>query len=134
VKILLDTNILLEILLQQEKAAEAQELLSHHQQFITDYTIHSIGTLLFYRKQFLIFESFVQDLVYRIRSNIVSIPSYNLHKLRDPAEWFNIDFDDAYQYLVAESYNLTIVSFDKDFDQTKRGRKTPDTIIDILHK
>jgi hypothetical protein len=37
----------------------------------------------------------------------------------------NLDFDDAYQYSAAEKYNLTIVSFDSDFDRTPRGRKTP---------
>ena len=38
---------------------------------------------------------------------------------------FNLDFDDAYQYVVAEKHNLTIVSFDSDFDRTERGRLTP---------
>lgn len=42
---------------------------------------------------------------------------------------FALDFDDAYQYVVAEKYNLTIVSFDTDFDRTKRGRRTPAEIM-----
>ena len=41
---------------------------------------------------------------------------------------FNLDFDDAYQYAVAEKYDLTIVSFDKDFDRTTRGRREPSAI------
>lgn len=40
-------------------------------------------------------------------------------------EQFNLDFDDAYQYVAAEKYNLALVSFDSDFDHTERGRKTP---------
>ena len=44
-------------------------------------------------------------------------------------ERFNFDFDDAYQYVIAEKYNLTIISFDTDFDRTERGRKTPAEII-----
>jgi predicted nucleic acid-binding protein len=36
---------------------------------------------------------------------------------------FNLDFDDAYQYVVAEKYNLTIISFDSDFDRTELKRK-----------
>lgn len=38
---------------------------------------------------------------------------------------FNLDFDDAYQYVAAEQYRLAIVSFDADFDRTEKGRKTP---------
>jgi predicted nucleic acid-binding protein len=43
---------------------------------------------------------------------------------------FNLDFDDAYQYVVAEKYNLTIISFDSDFDRTERGRKTPRKVLE----
>jgi predicted nucleic acid-binding protein len=42
---------------------------------------------------------------------------------------FRLDFDDAYQYVAAEKYGLTLVSFDADFDQTKLGRKTPDDVL-----
>ena len=38
---------------------------------------------------------------------------------------FNLDFDDAYQYVAAEKHDLTIISFDADFDRTPRGRKLP---------
>ena len=43
---------------------------------------------------------------------------------------FNLDFDDAYQYAVAERYGLTIISFDSDFDRTERGRKTPEELLE----
>jgi predicted nucleic acid-binding protein len=42
---------------------------------------------------------------------------------------FRLDFDDAYQYVGAEKYGLTLVSFDTDFDRTKLGRKTPDEVL-----
>ncbi len=42
---------------------------------------------------------------------------------------FGLDFDDAYQYVVAEKYGLTLVSFDADFDRTPRGRRTPGEMI-----
>ena len=45
------------------------------------------------------------------------------------AQKFNLDFDDAYQYAVAEKYDLTIVSFDTDFDRTERGRETPGEVL-----
>ena len=40
-------------------------------------------------------------------------------------EQFQLDFDDAYHYAVAEKYALAIVSFDGDFDRTRLGRKAP---------
>ena len=43
---------------------------------------------------------------------------------------FKLDFDDAYQYTLAEKHDLSLVSFDKDFDKTERGRKTP---IEVLN-
>lgn len=46
----------------------------------------------------------------------------------DAAQKFSLDFDDAYQYAVALKYNLTIVSFDKDFDRTEKGKKIPSDI------
>ena len=45
------------------------------------------------------------------------------------AQTFFTSIDDAYQYVAAEKHDLIIVSFDKDFDRTTRGRKTPAEII-----
>ncbi len=53
-KVLLDTNIFLEILLAQENAENAKALLiqsAQHEFFITNYSLHSIGLLLFRKKQ-----------------------------------------------------------------------------------
>ena len=36
-----------------------------------------------------------------------------------------LDFDDAFQYVAAERFDLQLVSFDADFDHTPRGRMTP---------
>jgi len=37
-----------------------------------------------------------------------------------------LDFDDSYQYAVAQKYSLEIISFDADFDRTEKGRKIPE--------
>ena len=44
-------------------------------------------------------------------------------------EQFGLDFDDAYQYVVALEHQALIVSFDKDFDRTDQGRQTPQQIL-----
>jgi predicted nucleic acid-binding protein len=54
----------------------------------------------------------------------------DVRQLAEAAQQFNLDFDDAYQYALAERYNLTIVSFDSDFDRTERGRKVPKDLLD----
>lgn len=41
------------------------------------------------------------------------------------AEAFGLDFDDAYQYVVAEKFDLMLVSFDTDFDRTDKKRIIP---------
>ena len=42
---------------------------------------------------------------------------------------YRFDYDDAFQYAIVERFNLTLVSFDADFDRTPRGRKTPVQVL-----
>jgi hypothetical protein len=52
-----------------------------------------------------------------------------MRSVADRAQRFNLDFDDAYQYVAAEKYGLTIVSFDSDFDRTERKKETPAEVL-----
>ena len=61
--------------------------------------------------------------------SIFSLTSEDLKALNQPIQKFNLDFDDVYQYAVAEKYHLQLVSFDKDFDSTERGRKEPTEVL-----
>jgi hypothetical protein len=54
----------------------------------------------------------------------------DLRELDTVAKMFTLDFDDAYQYVAAEKYDLQLVSFDADFDRTERGRKTPAEVVE----
>ena len=45
---------------------------------------------------------------------------------------FQLDFDDAYQYAVAEHYRLSLVSFDRDFDRTKNKRVEPKDLVPLI--
>ena len=45
---------------------------------------------------------------------------------------FRLDFDDAYQYVTADRYDLLIVSFDSDLNRTPKGRKTPAEVVMAL--
>lgn len=128
---LVDTNIFLEALLRQERAAEVESFFQSIDLdtiFMTDFSVYSIGIALFRVKNFTIFTRFVEDMIVDGIS-ILSLTPGDLKTLNHTTQKFNLDFDDVYQYAVAEKYDLQIVSFDKDFDVTERGRKEP---VDVL--
>ena len=133
-KLLLDTNIFLEVILDQERADEARTLLSEiegHEFFISDYSLHSIGLLLFRRGKHEVFRQFLRDMILGVGVAVIALSAQEMESLIEAAQKFNLDFDDAYQYAVAERYGLTIVSFDSDFDRTERGRKTPKDLLEL---
>jgi len=61
--------------------------------------------------------------------SILSLGPEDVIELHKIAQMFNLDFDDAYQYAVAEKHNLQLISFDRDFDRTTRRRKEPLEVI-----
>ncbi len=131
-RFLIDTNIFLEVILDQNKAEEAKALLSkieEHGFFMSDFSLHSIGLLLFYRKQHSVFQQFLKDMVFNAGLIITSLSANDLEVVVTSEQRFNMDFDDAYQYTIAEKYGLTLISFDSDFDRTERGRTTPDIAL-----
>ena len=131
-KFLLDTNIFLEIILEQEKAQQARDLLSRageYEFFVSDYSLHSIGLLLFRREQHDVFRRFLVDLLFNAGVRLIALSAEEMEEVLLPARRFNLDFDDAYQYTIAECYGLAIVSFDTDFDRTERGRTAPDVVL-----
>lgn len=66
-RLLIDTNVFLEIILEQQGADEAKELLANtrdHEFFMSDYSLHSIGLLLFRRRQHDVFQKFLEDITF----------------------------------------------------------------------
>jgi hypothetical protein len=131
VRLLVDTNVFLEVLLAQARAAEAREFLTRspaHELFTTDYTVHSIGLLLFRRKQRHIFSQFVDDIFFKSGAEMLSLKPAQLGGVIEAASRFGLDFDDAYQYATAAKHSLSIVSFDAHFDHTPKGRMLPSQV------
>ena len=92
---------MLEVILEQERAEEAKRLLAEtdsHRLFITDYSLHSIGLLLFRRKKHHVFQQFISDMLVNIGMRTVAVMLEDLDAVVDAAERFNLDFDDACQY------------------------------------
>jgi len=94
-----------------------------------NFSLYSIGIVLFRRKLFDVFMRLVDDLVINGGVRLLRLSAGDLKELTRIAQQFSLDFDDAYQYAIAERYGLIIVSFDSDFDRTERGRKTPAELI-----
>ena len=131
-KLLVDTNIFLEILLEQNRAEEAKDLLrkvDQHDFFISDFALHSVGLLLLRQRKPEIFRQFLSDLISNAGIIQLGLSPSEMEQVIEAAASFRLDFDDAYQYAVAERYELAIVSFDSDFDRTTQGRVQPGAII-----
>ena len=123
---LVDTNVFLEVLLQQQRAEEAREFLLNaptNSLCISDFSIYSVGIILVRRRMSETFHLFLQDVQAGLRS--LKLDLDELDVLTEVAENLRLDFDDAYQYVLAERRNLCLVSFDTDFDNTPLGRVTP---------
>ena len=126
---LVDTNIWLERLLDQKRSEEVGRFLAHtpsERLFLTDFAFHSIGVVLSRLNQSETLLRFVRDVFVEGDVSLVHLNPEDMERVVGVMQQFGLDFDDAYQYVAAERYKLTIVSFDADFDRTERGSKTPD--------
>ncbi len=114
-KYLIDTNIFLEILLAQSKSNECKSLLKKHigSLFISDFTLHSIGVILFKFNQHQQFKIFLNDLL--PNAELVTLAPADYNEVGEISLRYKLDFDDAYQTAVARSLNLTVKTIDKDF-------------------
>ena len=72
----------------------------------------------------------MEDLIITGGIKLLRLSVEDTKKLAEVSQRFGLDFDDAYQYAVAERYGLTVVSFDSDFDRTEKGRKTPKDVLE----
>ena len=132
VRYLVDTNVWLERLLDQDKSEIVSRFLDTiplGNFFVSDFAIHSIGVILSRYKKLSLFEKFLNDLFVNGQIEQLSLNSSDLLDVISNMQEFNLDFDDAYQLTVSQKYDLTIVTFDKDFDVKGIRKNTPDEII-----
>lgn len=125
---LVDTNIWLEELLEQDRSKEVSEFLSRtssDQLYISDFSYHSIGVIFSRLKMMSAFAVFTKEILLDSDVGLARLNPAEMLQIPVLCEKYGFDFDDAYQYAVAETYGLDIVSFDHDFDGTDRGRKEP---------
>jgi hypothetical protein len=129
---LLDTNLFLEILLGQERAEERQRFLQQaprEQLLVSDFSLYSIGIHAFRRGIPDAFVCMVQDIIIEGGVRLVALSAEDMRQVADVSLRYRLDFDDAYQCVVAQREAAQIVSFDSDFDRTEIGRTTPASIL-----
>ncbi len=117
---LCDTNVFLEILLDQEKKVVCKKLLNDNigSIYLSDFSLHSIGVILLKQKKLKIFDQFLRDIL--PHSTILSLPKQKYSEIIRLATKYKLDFDDAYQSLIAIEFEIGIKTMDKDFTRISK--------------
>ena len=129
---LVDSNVWLELLLEQQRADDVRRffhVIEARYLSLSEFSLYSIGIILTRLNKDAIFEEFLSDTVEDSGVGRIQLDTNDLKQVLTIRQRFRLDFDDAYQYVAAEKHNLTLVSFDSDFDRTERGRKTPEALL-----
>ena len=98
--------------------------------YLSEFSLYSIGVITSRLNKSSLFDTFVNDVLVTSPVNRVKHGASELMQIGNLKIKYKLDFDDAYQYLIAMKYNLTIVSFDTDFDQTPLGRTMPSKLTE----
>ena len=122
-KFLIDTNIFLEILLKQERKETCKEYLNERigRLCISDFSLHSIGVILFRLNKHGEYESFLKDILPRIE--LLGLPVISYASVSKIATKYKLDFDDAFQTAVAKTHSLTISTIDRDYKKVEKDFK-----------
>jgi uncharacterized protein len=134
-KYLVDSNIWLELLLNQQKADFVQrffQTIPTVELAVSEFTVCSIGLILTRLDKPDVWCAFVTDVLENGALRRIALDSSGLREMMVIRQQFRLDFDDAYQYVAAQQHGLTLVSFDSDFDKAFLGRKSPEEILSAI--
>lgn len=130
---LIDTNIFLEVLLEQEQSNQCEALLHKISKskvlfYVSSFTLHSIEvSMVRYNKSRELME-FLSDIN---ASKIIRLETNTADELQvlEIMGRLKLDFDDSLQYYLCEKNELEIISYDKHFDKTPIKRLEPSDIL-----
>lgn len=97
---LVDTNVWLELLLEQEKADEVREFFLYVEArllAITEFSLYSIGIILTRLKKHDLLNDFYSDTIEDSGVRIVRLNIADLKQISDICKESKLDFDDVYQ-------------------------------------
>ncbi len=117
---LIDTNIFLELLLDQNKKKKAHEILTQVETgelevVISGFSLHSIEFILCVKKKYDILRDFLLALNEFPNVSIYHTTLEEDLKILEIVDRTSLDFDDANQYYIAKKFNAELITFDKDF-------------------
>ena len=117
---LIDTNVFLEILLNDSKSAICSSFISNHrgELYLSDFSINSIGVVTNRLGKITQFEIFLRDILPHV--HIARLAEFSYADLVIVIKASGLDFDDAYQLIAAKEYDLTLVTLDKDFRKVEK--------------
>jgi predicted nucleic acid-binding protein len=81
--------------------------------FLSEFSIHSIGVILFKQKKFTFFDGFMSDIANN--STIITLPLIKYPQISIISQKYQLDFDDSMQTAIALEHNLGIITIDSDF-------------------
>lgn len=125
---LLDTNIFLEYILRRSRVEEVKAFLKRADLpslHVTDFALHTLGVIYLRERKPMEFQKFIEGDILASGIQVTTLDPVDYSRIIHCAMKFHLDFDDAYQYATAEKHNCSIVSFDRDFDRTEKGRVEP---------
>lgn len=116
---LVDTNVFLEILLDQPGRAKCEQFLQQNISAlaITDFSLHSIGVIALRRQQAKLFSDFLADSLPNLE--LLHLDRVGYPAVAHAAQAFGFDFDDAYQFTLAKAHGLAIATQDQHFVRVK---------------
>ena len=130
---LIDTNIFLEVIMDQDRSEESRELLEALSEgkihgITTKFTVHAVEGILTNKPEK------ASAFLHNIETSVgIEIADTDISYERDTAQLsseIKMDFDDSLQYRVAKREGAdAVVSFDTDFDSTEIDRKEPAEVL-----
>ncbi|PKG32290.1 PIN domain-containing protein [Methanoregula sp.] len=96
---------------------------------VTDFALHTLGVIYLRERKPKEFQKFIDGDILASGIRVTTLDPVDYSRIVHCAMKYHLDFDDAYQYAAAEKHNLSIVSFDRDFDRTEKGRVEPGVLF-----
>jgi predicted nucleic acid-binding protein len=130
--ILLDTNIFLELLLDQKRAGECESLLElvstgRVEAAVSHFTVHAVEAALGGGKNL---DAFLRNLEHSVGLYVYDTNISDEIAVSLISKKIDRDFDDTLQYYVAKKLGVeAIVSFDDHFDGLDISRTEPDDLL-----